>query len=345
MNRKKFIQSLPIFVLAGSVLARAKIPEVQEPGLSPQQLHTKQQIIKEITKKKYKEVQFITKKDFNDIVRDISSINDSILVGRNVVFDPKWLEYIGAEKAVSRAHFANAIENIDLYYDLHKSLTGSPPRVGEKIYIYLKPHHPNNERFGAYACADRNLCVMNGIRSENIKKQLRTINSIYGWGKVVMHEMAHLFSNGQPWCAMPHISTKFMELHVYDNVTDGKAKSKAVKRKLHGEALAGFKNGGLDVINNNYTATSVTDFYLLGLLDKVGYEPLKKAIHSYNDKNFKPTHKYTSPQTRGRMPEAIALELIERVAHFSGVPNILQSLPDRGALLKRFNVTKTQIRK
>ena len=81
---------------------------------------------------------------------------------------------------------------------------------------------------------------------------------------------------------------------------------------------------------------SVFDFYIFGLIEEIGWEPYRKAFHSYLDRDFTPAYTYSGERAHTR-----ARDFLDRLVHFSGSPNLLSNGPDNGRLLEVFEVTRT----
>jgi hypothetical protein len=100
----------------------------------------------------------------------------------------------------------------------------------------------------------------------------------------------------------------------------------AHRQRLYDRALEAFRNNKIEAFGINGSSFQI---YILGLVDKVGWETYQKAFRSYNDKTFTP-QKFT---TTGRAAQA--RDLFDRIEHFGGKPGVLRTLPDRGVLLDK----------
>jgi hypothetical protein len=159
--------------------------------------------------------------------------------------------------------------------------------------------------------------------------------------------MVHLFERDKQWQAT-HDLTFIIDAYVLQEM----GYSNNTIRTRYNSAVENFRLGNIDraiynLHGDSSTERTVHGFYLNGLVLRIGYEPFRKAFHSYYDDSFKPTYTYSfsgsgQSQVMRRMREN-ALELLDRIVYFSGQPNILETFPDRGALLERFEVARIPI--
>ena len=178
----------------------------------------------------------------------------------------------------------------------------------------------------------------------------------------MIHEMAHIFDNGKAWNAETESIAEFMVMYVFENSDAwrwerSRAASKTTYRlqrslfawseyrqSVADQQSAADRQSATDIEAKKEEGKKLETFvqyrggayncYLLGLVEKVGWEPVEKAFQSYND--YPPNYNHVA---RGEARQKMrARDFFERIAYFSGNPDVLRSLPDAGALLdEHFN--------
>ena len=158
--------------------------------------------------------------------------------------------------------------------------------------------------------------------------------------------MAHVFAAGRKWeteresivdLLISYAMETNREIHYGDpSKTIGKYLRKTIGTQ---HRLRVYQNA---LNQQNITADTIkncSDIYTLGLVEKAGgWDTYKQVFRSYSDKDFTPnTYKY-----EGSYYNAQTLDFLDRLEYFSGKPGLLNSLPDRGSLLNRLNVTRVE---
>ena len=322
--------------------------------LSKTQKATIRQLVEELRHKKgdaptleeYSGSGNVSDADLKNIINDIETITDPILVGRNVVFDKKFLQY-----GVTREQFARTVRTVDRAYDLINELVGTKPLSGEIIYVYCNLLHSKTSTWTAVGGMGRtnrtSIVGINGHKHDYVKTLLSSDD-----GGVIPHEMAHSFIYKQPYHFVNHsLICGIIDPYVWEALGQ-KAKAQGAHYRLLKRAHDNNRKG---VISTNYNlhsqAGAVSDIYVIEMFGKVGYEPFKKALHSYHDESYPPQYTYTTlPRPAagyngsGPGTDKQIVEFLDRVVYFSGKPNILNTLSDNGELLKKFLVIREAIK-
>ena len=299
---------------------------------------------------------------------------DPILVGRNIVMDPQWLNFVGDGRQLTRQQFQAWVSRLDCVYDAMEDLVGSKPTRGDTIFVALRPassfQRPTIAGTGGNG-------IINVNREHGIRDQFFRDISSNGITRLLPHEMAHIFAQNKQWEISQETTAEFIKAYVLEslaahfgvlefrhgattNTFNTMAFTRGSQHRKRGFDIAyrGFRNNTLSPISPSYgNHNSVHAFYLFGLVDVVGWEPYRQAFRSYlPESGFIPRYIYRGPQG-GRAPtREAARDLFDRIAHFHEVartsndpavlrtvpPNarnityeqVLRSLPDRGRLLE-----------
>ena len=324
-------------------------PPTQSRGLSSAQLETVNQLGKELaetTSKGYCLFSPFTasKISIPDSVGVVLKDIHPVLVGKNVVFSKNWLPYIGSQ--VTPQQFAHLRDNIDKVYTSYTELIGVAPKRGEKVFIDINPQgrtrgtahaHPGLNAF----CLNSESTYMNGFWKEVGKGS---------WSNVIMHELAHTFTANRDWVREIGFGESIAELmvsyalernpqafygipgtrsgpHAYTTGTQH-------RQNRNNANLAAAQRGTIKTFSPNPLEPSLYDYYLQGLVEKAGWKAYAQAFRSYNNDSFTSKYSYEEGPLTG-----IAMQHLERIAHFSDNPNtLLKSLPDKGQLLQNFKV-------
>ena len=317
------------------------------------------------------QVQKIINGDLNDI--------DPILVGRHIVFEPTWLEFVGNNRQLSRQQFQAWRDRLDRVYDSYEELIGSKPVSRDKMLVSLRP------------ASDFPKPAVSGMVNRNtpgiirINRDVLLLPAPHNAGRVffanaqtpngvpfvLLHEMAHLFAFHREWELSEETAAEFLTAYSLESlgfhygmpgfshgprVFGAFAPTRGTQHREHGFGMAerAFRNNTLAPISAGYGLhESVSAFYKFGLagVNGVGWDAFKLAFRSYDDPNFVPRYQYRSAHSNNLHARAHeqARDLFDRVAQFSEIarrtnnPNeALRTLPDRGALLdQHLPVTKT----
>jgi hypothetical protein len=304
--------------------------------LTPEQAETVRQL-KEQLLKSGGGVCFIrdSKRDKTTVIEEQFKDIDPILVGRNIVFSKNWLKHIGPNKQIARQIFTQWRMRCDKIYDCYEKLTGGPPTYGKKVFWdtfkFTQPHH-----IGAAHAHGYSMCYgePDDAMWEELQKAMRE-GQVIVW---MIHELSHVFSFGKEWDVAPETSVAFLTTYFLENTdmwygtggTPPRHYGTLARKQWFGETLAAYKSNAhsLETFANTHNR-NVWVFYFWGLVDKVGWQPYEKAFQSYNDTPLKLAANIGGEDRR----KARARDFLERIAKFSGKPNVLRSLPDKGKLL------------
>jgi hypothetical protein len=274
------------------------------------------------------------------------------LVGKNIVFDSQWMDYVGNGKPLSEQQFQAWLKRLDRVYDSYEDLVGSKPAGVEKITIALRPgsEFPSNLIFSAASKTEKGVVHINkddlinhqtrgpaffkGIQSESVTEEL-------------LQGMAHVFVQNRSWGISARTESDLLIGYALEAV-DGHYFFENIKMTGPQHIKGAF--GIANIARTRNTITPITEpgkmngvhnFYLFGLVETAGWDAYKKALRSYDDPKFTPSFTY-----KGKSPQhERARDLFDRLSQFSGKPDVLKSLPDKGELLeKHLPVTKTPTR-
>jgi len=268
----------------------------------------------------------------------IRQINPA-LVGRNVMFTPRWLEIVGPGKPLPPQPFQLWRDRTDMVYDAYADLTGQGPgQQGEmlKILIDLQPR-ASFRTANVAGMASGNSVRINKDHG-GVKRELAEHNS---WNHTLLHEMAHVFTMGQRFTAEPESMTNLLTAYILENIRGSQIGVPGRSGVLTPAVGTQFRKRHLDQARANFSANRMEAFstgnytaYCYGLLapvDVIGWEPYKQVFRSYNDESYDHNFTYRGGSSAVRR----AREFFDRLAHFSGMPDLMASLPDRGAIFEQ----------
>jgi|GEM_PF-2238518 len=271
------------------------------------------------------------------LVEEMLDNLDPVLVGRNVIFSKKWLNYIGPNKSITAQQFESIRDRTDRVYDAYKELTGRAPKAGEKVYIEIRPaeyfRKPGGGHAGGHAHSNTFCCNETGVASGLMSAASR--NTVPG---VITHELAHVFADATNWEINSESAVPLLEAYAFETVPAAQIGATSGNRhriSRFEQSLDRFRKNNivafaLDEAGASGYEAQAFDFYLLGLVDKVGWETYKKVIRTYADEPFVSLTRFPGGQA-GK-----ARDFFDRIERFSGKPGVLRSLPDRGELLDKY---------
>jgi len=285
-------------------------------------------------------------------VQTVLDTIDPMLVGKHVAFHSKWLEYIGPNKPLSRRQFEIWRDKTDSVYESFEELLGTGPGRNGDLKIFV--HTLTTTASGGHAHTDAGLVCLNNT-NKFFGASLQEVAAHGSSHHALMHEIAHIFNARNRWdidqegivdlliaYAMEHNKglqyggvVRGTDIHWHKTVGN-QHRQRRVQR-----ALDNARANKIAPFNSGRTASSVHDLYVLGLVDKVGWDVYKQVFRSYNDKDFKPNTyaRDDSDNAFNRIARPLTRDFLDRIEHFSGKPDVLRSLPDKGELLdKHFNV-------
>jgi hypothetical protein len=239
-------------------------------------------------------------------------------------------------------------DHADLIYDAMAELTGRLPEDGERIYFGVDHRaNPKGSRspieFGAYTWADSNMIY---FYDDEAPHSLRTVtkNNV---ASVLPHEIAHNFTQrkiGAEYESFANILLAYV-LETIDGVNfipnrpdslEQRTFKETEYREVHfNSAVQQFRNGRIQPFSPvDDKNDSAYDFYLFGLVDKVGWDVYRQVMHSYEDPNYE--RNWQVRLAWDSSPSERAKEFFVRVGLFHGDLEVLFSLPDNGSLIQRF---------
>ena len=331
-------------------LSGADVASQNNPKLSPQQAAVVEQLKEELGKigrslGKIGRSRHIDATEMRQII-DVGLKNlDPILVGKHVVFSKKWLDYVGTNKPLTRQQFEHWRNRIDKVYDCFADLTGQPPAGGKKIFIDIG--NQNDLKLESYKLAHAHNRVNIICFARDSKRFLPLVMHEIKTGSTsytMIHEMAHIFADNKRWEAESESIANFLTMYALENAgfwygmpsprppnIKVLTRGKELRTRTYKKLLESFQKNKIKPFQSDYEYDSVYDAYLMGLVEIVGWNTIKKAIRSYNDTNYVPKRKYQGD------PKIVASrEFFDRIEHFSGQKNVLRSGPDRGSLLDQY---------
>jgi len=286
----------------------------------------------DVARKREEGYRNITNKELDNI--------DPMLVGKNVVFSKKWNDwgYIGDKKVFTQEQFERWRDNADRIYDAYKELIGDSLKYGKKVIVGSCNKDP------VCTWTDANIIGYNisqpanpGALSNNFT-QIKEAGCDYS----MLSELATIFMNGKEWKGGMAVSWCSLMIAYalektpvrYNNEYSGeqyreKGFNYAQEAYGNNKKLYPFTSNG----------KSAFEYYLFGFVDEVGgWEPYKKAFQSYDD----PSTSYKPKKYNDKNKDILtARDFFDRVAHFSGQKDLLESLPDKGSFFKVTEVIDT----
>lgn len=326
-------------------------------GLSPEQIATINQLHIEITAKKslsgINYTSSLKSVDLLPLGQNYENFPHPILVGRNVVFEKEWADYFsGPGSKITPQQFAQLRDNLDKTYDSYVDLTGTTPYHGEKVLVCLSSSSveecgPGIGPWAGHAHGDRNIICLNKLSDRGMDEFWDEVRK-GSWGRTLMHELAHTFTNNRGWDAGFRCDESMAELMISYALEHNKGATLGSGNDLYTPHVAGnqhrmlhcraayenFISGDIKTFSRQGREGTVHAFYLQGLVEKVGWEPYRKAFRSYQDESYESEHIF-----KGASSGRFVLRFLERVARNCDNPDaVLKSLPDNGSLLETFGV-------
>jgi hypothetical protein len=255
---------------------------------------------------------------------------NSILFGRNVVFGNEWLSHV-IGRHLTTQQFVEWRNKLDRIYDCYADLTGQYP--SGRIYIRLSPA----EHFGAgnHSAHAHRYVVCYNAGYTHLPRMLENIAAHNSWDRTAMHEIAHIFASGNRWEIEPESIVHLLMSYAMEAY--GAEYGSVDQRNIDWVKTAGdqHRKRRFGAAYNNYRKNSIApfsakgsgsafDFYLLGLVDKVGWNAYRYAFRSY-----------IGEPSRSGSKAANAGDLFNRLAYF-GDRDALRRLPDNGLLFDRY---------
>jgi hypothetical protein len=263
---------------------------------------------------------------------------DPTLIGRNVIFAPRWLEVMGDGKPMPRASFQQWRDRTDIVYDAYADLVGQGPGPqGERHKTLIDLHPRASFRSAELAgVANTNLVIINKDHTSFSRCSIPGIVYHNSWDMTLMHELAHCFTNGgQSFTYDSEAICDLLTCYVLENVAGARMGSpegrgdneKVIGNQLRRQLLDRIRirfredQNRIPAFSGGTTRLSASNYFALSPIDAVGWEPYKQVFRSYNDEGY--NHEFT--YRGGSSGVRRAREFFDRLAHFSGKPDLMAS--------------------
>ena len=280
------------------------------------------------------------------LVEEAASRVDPILIGRNVVFGPTWLNVVGDKKLLTRQQFEQWRNRVDMVADAYTDFAGIKPFAGkvDKSFINLAPvsMFRTASVLGVQAS---NTAVINA-GSPNFPRAMR--EEIVGRGspgRVVTHELAHIYADLYRWEVSNESVAELLVTYALENIPNMRLGAPGMSGGIHtpvsgrqlrqqkiDEAQKKFRTGNIPDFDSSGKGGSAYDYLLFGLVDVVGWDVYKKAIHSYLTDGLRLRTQFVGREAMARA----ARDFFNRLEYFSEKPGVLRTLPDKGQILDKF---------
>ena len=290
-----------------------------------------------------------------------------LLLGHNVVFEDEWKQFIGEDGVISEENFATFRDRSDQAFQLGLELIGSH-HIPHNLLSIAVENEDYFEREGTAAHYHRDSATRTTKsqicwRSDHAEDRLRIVEETGSWTFTQMHEIAHTFIG--PWMSesesfanfiiayiMEHSDAQFvvsewlsefdMELLGIEDpnmMIRGEQYRELMFRRAEHMREPERQMGALGAFASSARAThSGLDFFLYGIVNEAGWEPIKETFRSFNEQDFRPEMINLSWVSWGGSPYERnferARDFIDRAVVFSGNPDLLQSLPHGQELLE-----------
>lgn len=299
--------------------------------------------------------------------KDITNL-DPILVSKYLIFTEDWLNIIGNNKSkqVTREQFKNWTNALDNLYECYKEFMGKSPEFNGGNAVNIGNISTKN------GVAGRNRIQVNVARSDSrfSPAEIRRGNPTF----TMLHEMGHVFSYvytdarvgaSVPWAGNRETAAELLVMYALEKGGFNTTGQAGIQHRYNtiNRALNNLKEGKIKGFG--YHEGTAYDLYMFGLVDRVGWDTIKKTVQSYdkNNSTYIPAKLY-----EGDMPNANAHQFFDRIAFFhdqarelgktdpmilAGIPQagrnltgeqVLKSLPDKGKYLdEHFTVPTTPL--
>jgi hypothetical protein len=278
---------------------------------------------------------------------------DPILVSKYLIFTNDWLNL-----PVTRQQFKKWTDTLDRVYECYEEFMSGRVWGNGAIVVGYRPD-------GATAHGGRVVLVYVARDDERFSPdEIRR----GGPTKTMLHEMGHLFSwanSSAPecrWMGEDETGAEFLVAYYYEksglSTVGDNHRYSHIERAINNLLSGKIKDFG-------YHEGTAYDLYMFGLVDRVGWDTMKKTVQSYapGKNTYTPTKVYDN--TGGREGHAIAHQFFDRVAFFhdqarelaktdpkvlNGIPpsgrnligeQVLRSLPDKGKYLDEYFTVET----
>ena len=165
-----------------------------------------------------------------------------------------------------------------------------------------------------------------------------------------MHEMAHKFENDRNWCGDGEASVDLLVSYALESIrgacwhnyeTGEKIEGAQHRRQIYMRSAARHKVGNLkrsrEGSSHAASVGAATDIINLGLVDVVGWDTYKQAMHSYfgekvlHGGGLRDGHPLLHPGGYAGKSR----EFLDRLEHFGGKPGIHRTIPVMAAVVDK----------
>ena len=317
---------------------RAAEPPAEPTGFTPQQLRRIEELKRELMDiNNPRRVNIRNAQEMQMVEEAIRQIDPS-LIGRNIIFGPRWLEFMGDGKPMPRAPFQQWRNRADIIYDGYADLTGQGPGPrGERQKILVDLHPRASFRaVDVRGTASGNLVLINKNHAAFSRDLIPAVVRHNSWDLILMHELAHCFTMGtRRFTYDAEAICDLLTAYVLENTAGarmgtpgGRGNDELMignrfRKQLLDRILIRIRTNpnSLSVFSGSANATSASNYLALGPVDLVGWEPYKQVFRSYNDATYTHPVQYTGGDARTLR----AREFFDRLAHFSGKPDLMAS--------------------
>lgn len=238
------------------------------------------------------------------------------------MFSKEWSPYVGDGKKVSQTSFQTYRNDVDRLYTCYAGLIGATPKDGSKVYVDIIDHANNipaifdfdGVNYIGYAGLD-----------EFVWESLNDAGQL-GYLRKPMTDTFVKNIDPKKNNSLNDLFQSYTFEHNGLNPYKGKSKD-WYRKSVYDKSVKEFNKGKLDAFKESEHEVCAYDMYLLGLVDKVGWDTYEKALRSYK------TRGYQSKSYSGDSSVVAARDLLDRIEFYSGKKDVLRSLPDKGKLL------------
>lgn len=338
------------FCLACALTLQLGYVEAQNTQLSPQQHETVRLFLNK-TLPRYACLCESIHVPMSQVMENAVKNIDPILVSRHLIFSKNWLKFIGEDenRQVTRQQFKKWTDNLDKLFECYEKFMGQKPFETDVIFINL--HEQTNPSKGVAHAYIGTICI-NAESEESFENFLSEIRFRGTPTYVMSHELAHCFSMGGPlaqkhWTGELETVAEMLVAYALENENFEFGYPAKITGSVHRKNLLKAATDNLEnetIKPFSYDHGSGYDLYMFGLVDKIGWDTLKKVIHSYHQGTYTQTKKYDDSQTMlvpGKFqfvyPHRMH-EFFDRTAHFhndalehaKSDPAVLQYIPIEG---------------